>query len=141
MKKIAFALIASVILWSCNDSKKQENTEAQATQTNLDIIGRKATIQFPEIKAEVSYPNDSTLHWKTTDKNGTVAEGNEKMDYQKLTENLHFLNWIEKDGWTVSQIIDTQNGTVKAFWSFQDEAGSRGKRKSLFVDGKFEFVK
>jgi hypothetical protein len=47
----------------------------------------------------------------------------------------------EKDGWTVSQIIDTKNGTVKAFWSFNDDKSTRGKRSSMFVDARFEYVK
>jgi len=81
------------------------------------------------------------LHWKFTDNKGAVTEGDEKIDYKRLTDNLHFLNWIEKDGWTVSQIIDTKEGSVKAFWSFTDENSKRGKRSSMFVDGKFEFIK
>ncbi|ODS77747.1 MAG: hypothetical protein BGO42_02195 [Flavobacterium sp. 40-81] len=105
------------------------------------LIGHKGKITFPEMTAEVYYENDSILHWKTTDTAGKTAEGDEKMHYQKLTDNLHFLNWIEKDGFTVSQLIDTQNGTVKAFWSFHDPKSDKAGRSSLFVDGKFEFIK
>ncbi|WBV52131.1 MoaF-related domain-containing protein [Chryseobacterium gambrini] len=139
MKKTIFSLTAAIILLSCN--QKNENLPQQNLSTNSDLLGKKAVITFPEMKAEVIYHKDSTLHWKTTDKKGVVNEGDEKMDYQKLSENLHFLNWIEKDGWTVSQIVDTKAGTVKAFWSFADESSTRGKRKSLFVDGKIEVVK
>lgn len=139
MKKTIFSLTAAIILLSCN--QKNENLPQQNLSTNSDLLGKKAVITFPEMKAEVIYHKDSTLHWKTTDKKGVVNEGDEKMDYQKLSENLHFLNWIEKDGWTVSQIVDTKAGTVKAFWSFADESSPRGKRKSLFVDGKIEVVK
>ncbi|PXY42446.1 hypothetical protein DMB65_03350 [Flavobacterium cheongpyeongense] len=116
-----------------------QNTE-RLTELQQLLVGKKGKITFPEMIAEVNYLNDSTLHWKTTSKEGIVVEGYEKMYYKKLTDNLHFLNWIEKDGWTVSQIIDTKAGTVKAFWSFADEKSQRGKRTSMFVDGKFEFI-
>lgn len=126
---------------SKQESKIQAKNSNKVVETNQLLIGSNGKITFPEMSAEVKYVNESTLHWKTTDSKGVVLEGDEKMDYQKLTDNLHFLNWIEKDGWTVSQIIDTKKGTVKAFWSFADEKSLRGKRTSMFVDGKFEFVK
>jgi hypothetical protein len=109
------------------------------TTNKFALIGKKGIIHFPGIKAEVIYTNDTALHWKTTDEAGTTASADESIDYRQLTSNLHFLNWIEKDGWTVSQIIDTKAGTVKAYWSFNDDTSERGKRKSMFVEGKFEF--
>jgi hypothetical protein len=109
------------------------------TTDEFALIGKNGIIHFPEIKAEVTYTSEKSLYWKTTDGEGVVASANETIDYRQLTDNLHFLNWIEKDGWTVSQIIDTQAGTVKAFWSFNDDTSERGKRKSMFVEGKFEY--
>jgi len=49
------------------------------------------------------------------------------------------LNWIEKTGFTVSQVIDTAQGTVQAFWSFADPASEGGHRSSMFVEGRFRF--
>ena len=141
MIKATLNLLATLLLISCNKNPKNEAIQDKSSKANEELIGRSATLTFPEMKAVVHYVNDSTLHWKTTDKNGIVAEGDEKMNYEKLSENLHFLNWIEKDGWTVSQVIDSKKGTVKAFWSFADETSLRGKRRSLFVDGTFAFAK
>lgn len=145
MKKIVFFISIAITLISCNNEKQEtkvpgNNCDTIVVKQKL-LIGKSGKITFPEMTAEVKYTNDSTLHWKTTDSKGIIAEGDENIDYQKLTDNLHFLNWIEKDGWTVSQIIDTKKGTVKAYWSFADEKSLRGKRTSLFVDGKFEFIK
>ena len=144
MKKSIYLFAFAIALISCNNSKQETKIQGQNSDKVIEteqLIGNSGKITFPEMTAEVKYVNDSTLHWKTTDSKGIVAEGDEKMDYEKLTDNLHFLNWIEKDGWTVSQIIDTKKGTVKAYWSFADEKSIRGKRTSMFVDGKFEFVK
>lgn len=104
------------------------------------LLGREAVIQFPESTAQVSYSVRGDLIWRVTDKNGNVTQGNERLSYLQLSETLHFLNWIEKTGFTVSQIIDTENGKVKAFWSYADELTDRGHRASMFVDGTFRFV-
>jgi hypothetical protein len=114
-------------------------TENKTTTNEFDLIGKNGIIHFPGIKAEITYTSEKILHWKTTDDAGVVASAEEAIDYRQLTDNLHFLNWVEKDGWTVSQIIDTQAGTVKAFWSFNDDTSERGKRTSKFVEGKFEY--
>lgn len=142
-KILAIAILTGIFFTACNKQPKTETKQEEAiTDTsNYSIIGKTGKITFPEMKAEVNYISETVLHWKTTDIKGVVAEGDEKINYQKLTDNLYFFNWIEKDGWTVSQIIDTKNGTVKAFWSFNDDKSERGKRSSMFVDAKFEFVK
>jgi hypothetical protein len=92
------------------------------------------------MRASVSYESDTLLHWTTVDKDGKSAEGDELIDYARLHDSLHFLNWIEKDGWTVSQVIDTESGVVRAYWSFQDDASERGQRSSSFIIGTFEYA-
>ncbi len=145
IKKIGTLIIISgLFLISCNENQKKEKNvtrENNKTMEDFTLIGKKGIITFPEMKAEVSYISDNKLHWKTTDNKGVIAEGDENINYEKLTDSIHFLNWIEKDGWTVSQIINTKEGKVKAYWSFNDEKSLRGKRSSMFVDGKFEFTK
>ncbi|MEC4086925.1 MoaF-related domain-containing protein, partial [Myroides odoratimimus] len=73
----------------------------------------------------------------TVGENGAVNEGDEKMNYKALGEDLHFLNWIEQDGFTVSQIINTKTGEVTAFWSYN---GADHKRESQFVTGTFRVI-
>lgn len=104
------------------------------------LLGREAVIEFPESTAQVTYSVRGDLHWRVTDKNGNTTQGNERLSYLQLTESLHFLNWIERTGFTVSQVIDTEQGTVKAFWSYADEQCELGHRASMFVDGAFRFV-
>ena len=145
MKNVILIFAMAIMLFACNNNSKKNLTMDSKTITEettvFSLIGKKGIITFPEMKANVTYTSDSTLHWKTTDNKGVIAEGDEKISYKRLSDNLHFLNWIEKDGWTVSQIIDTKNETVKAFWSFEDDKSTRGKRSSMFVDAKFEFDK
>lgn len=104
------------------------------------LLGREAVIEFPESTAQVSYSVRGDLIWRVTDKNGNVTQGNERLSYLQLSDSLHFLNWVEKTGFTVSQVIDTENQTVKAFWSYADGLGERSQRASMFVDGTFRFL-
>ncbi|AJA67593.1 MULTISPECIES: MoaF-related domain-containing protein [Myroides] len=115
-------------------SEIAESTSASHTST---LIGHKAEIQFPEMKATIEYTSTDTLHWSTVGENGAVNEGDEKMSYKALGEDLHFLNWIEQDGFTVSQIINTKTGEVTAFWSYD---GADHKRESQFVTGTFRLI-
>ena len=144
IRKIILAAFLVLVVTSCNNQSKKEQITAGENSiitSDYSLIGKKGIIIFPEMKAEVNYTSDSILHWKTTNDKGVVAEGTEKMSYKKVNDNLHFLNWIEKDGFTVSQIIDTKKGTVNAFWSYADDKSPKGKRSAMFVVGKFELVK
>jgi hypothetical protein len=67
------------------------------------------------------------------------SDGCERLSYLQVSDSLHFLNWIEKTGFTVSQVIDTAQGTVQAFWSFADPDSEGGHRSSMFVEGRFRF--
>lgn len=109
---------------------------------SLDLLGRSAIIKFDSVgaTAEVSYSTDAMLDWKLTDQEGAVTNGTETMSYYKIADGIHFISWIEETGFTVSQIVDANKGTVKAFWSFADEASPRGGRTSLFLDGSVQFI-
>lgn len=89
------------------------------------------------MKATITYADAETLHWSTIGEDGVKNEGDEKMSYKQLSNDLHFLNWIEKDGFTVSQIINTKTGEVTAFWSYD---GKDGNRESQYVTGSFSLI-
>ena len=48
------------------------------------------------------------------------------------------MNWIEKDGTTVSQVIDLEKKTVEAFLTFDD---AKGKRIEQMLEGNYELDK
>ncbi|MBV8248162.1 MAG: hypothetical protein JO200_06885 [Comamonas sp.] len=101
------------------------------------LLGREAVIEFPDSRAEVRYTVKGQMRWRVVDSQGHVAEGCEQLSYLQLSDHLHFLNWIEKTGFTVSQVIDTAKGTVQAFWSYADAQCETGHRSSMFVEGRF----
>lgn len=101
------------------------------------LLGRDAVIDFPDSRAEVRYSSQGKMRWRVVDSQGQVSEGCEQLSYLQLSDNLHFLNWIEKTGFTVSQVIDTSTGVVQAFWSYADDHCDSGHRSSMFVEGRF----
>lgn len=124
-------------LCACSLNSKKEGEQSKAVLTTL--VGRKVTIEYPEMKADITYLNDSTLHWSTIGENGELAEGVERMNYKNLGDNRFFINWIEQDGITVSQVVDVNKGEVTAFMSFDDETSSTGRRSATFMVGKLTF--
>ena len=111
-----------------------------ALTERLAIIGKNAVVTFPEMEAHVTYISETKLKWQTVGKDGQKMSGTEEVSYKRLSDGLHFINWIEQDGFTVSQIIDSEHGTVKAYWSFADATSSTGQRSSQFVDAKFRIL-
>ena len=86
------------------------------------------------MKAEVQYLNDTTLHRKTT-VNGSVAEEQNTMVQRRIDNSRFFVNWIENDGTTASQVLDFKEKTVTVFLTF---TGPDGKRHSQLLTGRLE---
>ncbi|WP_010252224.1 MoaF-related domain-containing protein [Myroides injenensis] len=148
MKKVLLllTLMLGITLVSCQTKQTKEETSltevksdsvAKEAETKYLLIGRKGEIQFPEMKATIEYTSETSLHWSTVGKDGKINEGDEKLSYKRLSDELYFLNWIEQDGFTVNQVINTKTGEVTAFWSYNDE---NGQRASSFVTGTFKYV-
>lgn len=135
MKKNIIALTSLAFLASACCCKQDKcNTQDH----EITLIGHKALLSYPGLTANVKYLNDSTIYWKTTDKKDSVAEGTNRMVMKKIDSTKFFVSWIEKDGTTVSQIIDLEKKTVEAFLTFDD---AKGKRIAQMLEGTFEVDK
>ena len=127
----------------CEDNKQCEantqipTTEAVATPTPVNIIGKQALLKYPALTAQVTYLSDKEIHWKTTDDKGQVAEQTNALTLKSINTTQYFLSWVEDDGTTVSQVIDTEKGTVTAFLTYEEG----GKRVSQFLEGTFQLNK
>ena len=104
------------------------------------LLGRSAHITFHEFVTECSYSINGQLNWRVIDINGNVTEGCEQVSYLQLSDTLHFLNWQEQSGSTVTQLIDIEAGSVKAFCTGPEEDRSNLFSASMFFEGEFEFA-
>lgn len=126
----SLALLAS----ACCCKQDKCNTQDH----DITLIGHKATLSYPGLTANVKYLNDSTIYWKTTDKKDSVAEEINRMVMKKIDGTKFFVNWIEKDETTVSQVIDVEKKTVEAFLTLDD---AKGKRIAQMLEGTYELDK
>lgn len=135
MTKPILALAAlGFVAASCNSNK----TENGNKDNSISLIGKRATLSNPDLTANVHYLNDSTIHWKTTATNDSVAEQTNALTLKKVDNTKYFANWVEDDGTTVSQIIDLEKKTVKVFLTFEDNTG---KRVSQLLEGTYKLEK
>jgi len=121
---------------TCVANTHTPTTEAVATPAPVNIIGKQAILKYPTLTAEVSYLSEKEIHWKTTDDKGQVAEQTNALTLKSINATQYFLSWVENDGTTVSQVIDTEKGTVTAFLTYEEG----GKRVSQLLEGTFELA-
>lgn len=141
---ITSLIIAGLLLAGCNNKVEEHtktNSVAKDDTTPIVIIGKTATISFSQFKVEETFVSDTVLHWKIVDEKGVVTEGDEQVSFKKINDNQFFVNWIEKSGLTVSQVLDPENGTVVAYISRSDANSDRGQRAANFLEGTFKFNK
>ena len=143
MKKATYTLAMIALFTACDCPNKTceantqtPTTEAVATPAPVNIIGKQAILKYPALTAEVSYLSEKEIHWKTTDDKGQVAEQTNALTLKSINPTQYFLCWVENDGTTVSQVIDTEKGTVTAFLTYEEG----GKRVSQLLEGTFELA-
>ena len=143
MKKATYTLAMVALFTACDCPNKTceantqtPTTEAVATPAPVNIIGKQAILKYPTLTAEVSYLSEKEIHWKTTDDKGQVAEQTNALTLKSINPTEYFLSWVENDGTTVSQVIDTEKGTVTTFLTYEE--GS--KRVSQLLEGTFELA-
>lgn len=144
MKKATYILAMVVLFTACDCPNKTceantqtPTTEAVATPAPVNIIGKQALLKYPALTAQVSYLSDKEIHWKTTDDKGQVAEQTNALTLKSINPTQYFLSWVEDDGTTVSQVIDTEKGIVTAFLTYEEG----GKRVSQLLEGTFQLNK
>ena len=140
--KFWYLIVFTLVIGACNQKTTTVTKKSNAgIAESFTLTGKKAKLVYPEFQAEVNYISDDEIHWKTLDKSGKKAEGDEKISLKKIRDRLFFVNWIEKDGTTVSQVIDAQKGTVQVYLTYTDDKSNRANRSSVFMEGKWQELK
>jgi len=129
MKYILMAFFLTGLAACSNSTPQNANSTV-----GCNILGKTANVDFPGVHLAVHYIDEHNLHWKTQ-----TNEGHETIRYATLAPHLHFLNWIETDGLTVSHIVDCQSNTVQSFLSWHDAESPRGARSGILRSGVVSF--
>lgn len=130
MKKLVLAgtVIAFVLsACHCKDNNK-----------DISLTGKKATLTYPGMVANVKYLNDSTIHWKSIDENDSIDEQTKAMKMKKIDNGKFFISWIGDYGVTSSQVVDLNKKTFIEFYTSEDILGNR---VGQMIEGKYELGK
>lgn len=130
MKKLVLAgtVIAFVLsACHCKDNNK-----------DISLTGKKATLTYPGMVANVKYLNDSTIHWKSIDENDSIDEQTKAMKMKKIDNGKFFISWIGNYGVTSSQVVDLNKKTFIEFYTSEDILGNR---VGQMIEGKYELDK
>ncbi|MDM5187459.1 phenolic acid decarboxylase [Bacillus sp. DX4.1] len=92
-------------------------------------IGRTVEVRYENgLVFRVTYQNETTLRWEAVAGPKKGQTGEETITALEVASGIYFLNWIENDGLTISQILNLHEMTINTFMTFENGEG----RQSLF---------
>jgi hypothetical protein len=85
----------------------------------MKIIGNSFFVDFGMAKAILNIESETSLTFTTVEKNGKEVHEIEtvKTDMTELRPQLYMLTWKEKNGNTITQIQDYDNGIIYSNWT------------------------
>lgn len=88
------------------------------------------------LEVKVHYPSASELVWEALSGPAEGQKDTEKIDAVEVVPDVFFISWLEREGTTVSNVLDFRARRVFAFVTFEAEGG----RQSLFDRGTMEVL-
>jgi MoaF-like len=86
---------------------------------------------------DVHYLSADRLQWRATAGPTVGASGLESIHSMQVAPGVFWLNWVEADGTTLSQLVNVPDLTITAFMTF---AGAAGGRDSIYHSGKLTIL-
>ena len=98
----------------------------------MKLLGKKLIFRY-ESGLEVigHYSTPTKVSWEALTGAAKGSKGRESVDMAEIAPNIFLVNWVEKSGTTVSQILDLDKLVVTAFVTFDTPQG----RQSMFDKG------
>jgi hypothetical protein len=85
----------------------------------MNIIGNSFSVDFGMAKAILNIESETSLTFTTVEKKGKEVHEIEtvKTEMTELRPQLYMLTWKEKNGNTITQIHDYDNGIIYSNWT------------------------
>ena len=139
------SLTASLLFTACQRSDtaqkttgEQANAPVQATDTTL--IGKRLHLKFPTNNSTVEYISNSHLFWSSRDSVHGRKEGEDTYHAVRIGSSVFFVNWVEADGTTVSQVLDLKDHTCQAFITSNVYSRDRTLHSTSVLSGSIEKI-
>jgi hypothetical protein len=124
-----------IVFWSvCSSSL----TIPQAQERKMRFEGKKILLHYENgLEIRGDYRTANELQWEALSGPAKGEKGIEKIQSVEIAPDIYFINWLEKSGITVSQVLDFSKSTVSAFITYN----SGSSRKSTLEKGTFAEIK
>ena len=106
----------------------------QSSDTTL--VGKRLHLSFEGNSSIVEYLSDRHLHWLSRDSVHGEKEGEDRYHAQHIEPHIFFVNWVEADGTTISQVLDLKARTCQAFINSNVYSHGRRERKTVVLTGR-----
>lgn len=75
-----------------------------------------------------TYATDGgSLHYDTVEGAGAGSSEDVTLQTASVGAATYLVNWVEANGTTVTHLMNLDEGTVHAFWTFESPAGRHGE--------------
>lgn len=98
----------------------------------MNLIGKKLLFHYDSgLQVIGHYSTPTEVSWEALTGPAKGSKGTEAVHMAEVAPNVFFVNWLEKSGTTVSQVLDLTKLLATAFVTFDTPEG----RQSMFDTG------
>lgn len=139
-----YSLTASLFFTAChssNSAHKASHEQAAPIQaTDTTLVGKRLHLHFPTNSSTVEYISDDHLFWSSRDSVHGYKEGEDTYHAVRIDSSVFFVNWVETDGTTVSQVLDLKEHTCQTFLTSNIFSKKKDKRVTVVLSGTIEKI-
>ena len=139
-----YTLTASLFFTACHSSdsahKASHEQAAPIQATDTTLVGKRLHLHFPTNSSTVEYISDDHLFWSSRDSVHGYKEGEDTYHAVRIDSSVFFVNWVEADGTTVSQVLDLKEHTCQTFLTSNIFSKKKDKRVTVVLSGSIEKI-
>ena len=139
-----YTLTASLFFTACHSSdsahKASHEQAAPIQATDTTLVGKRLHLHFPTNSSTVEYISDDHLLWSSRDSIHGYKEGEDTYHAVRIDSSVFFVNWVEADGTTVSQVLDLKEHTCQTFLTSNIFSKKKDKRVTVVLSGTIEKI-
>jgi hypothetical protein len=101
----------------------------------MRLVGKILVLRYASgLAVRATYASGTELRWEALSGPSAGRTGREEIDAVEVAPDVYFVSWLEKDGTSVSNVLDLKAMRVKAFVTYDTGSG----RQRLFDEGTVE---
>ena len=139
------SLTASLLFTACHSSDTSQKAHSEQApspvqSTDTTLVGKRLYLNFPTNSSTVEYISDDHLFWSSRDSVHGHKESEDTYHAVRIGSSVFFVNWVEADGTTVSQVLDLKARTCQAFITSNVYSRDRTLRSTSVLSGSIDKV-